>query len=272
MKTKLSHQLKTAVAAICLITPMSSMAVTWGTGAESYTSTCASFSATCSTGTSPSSFSPTVDNVSGATSSSSISDVRGASEAHATIINSSGIEMVHLAGQAGAGQIAQASAWGLNTYTYSGANTSITLDIDLTGSLSNAGSAFTKISADIYIIDPNDIDSFPTTDLRGNFGEGIPPIAHTELEIIANTAGVVSITDSLNLSLANGDEFSIWALLYVGAGDNGQVQAMNSLDLSFSNNAGLTSVASVSAVPVPAAVWLFGSGLLGLVGVARRKA
>jgi len=29
---------------------------------------------------------------------------------------------------------------------------------------------------------------------------------------------------------------------------------------------------NVGAVPVPAAVWLFGSGLLGLVGVARRKA
>lgn len=28
----------------------------------------------------------------------------------------------------------------------------------------------------------------------------------------------------------------------------------------------------IPAVPVPAAVWLFGSGLLGLVGVARRKA
>ncbi len=28
---------------------------------------------------------------------------------------------------------------------------------------------------------------------------------------------------------------------------------------------------TVEAVPVPAAVWLFGSGLLGLVGVARRK-
>ena len=27
----------------------------------------------------------------------------------------------------------------------------------------------------------------------------------------------------------------------------------------------------VSAVPVPAAVWLFGSGLLGLIGIARRK-
>ena len=27
----------------------------------------------------------------------------------------------------------------------------------------------------------------------------------------------------------------------------------------------------VSAVPVPAAAWLFGSGLIGLLGVAKRK-
>jgi len=33
----------------------------------------------------------------------------------------------------------------------------------------------------------------------------------------------------------------------------------------------VTVEASVSPVPVPAAVWLFGSGLLGLVGVARRR-
>jgi len=38
----------------------------------------------------------------------------------------------------------------------------------------------------------------------------------------------------------------------------------------FSANFNMT--AAPSAVPVPAAVWLFGSGLLGLVGVARRKA
>lgn len=31
------------------------------------------------------------------------------------------------------------------------------------------------------------------------------------------------------------------------------------------------TVLSVSTVPVPAAVWLFGSGLIGLIGIARRK-
>lgn len=33
----------------------------------------------------------------------------------------------------------------------------------------------------------------------------------------------------------------------------------------------ISLTADVSAVPVPAAVWLFGSGLLGLIGAARRK-
>lgn len=34
---------------------------------------------------------------------------------------------------------------------------------------------------------------------------------------------------------------------------------------------GQTIAISASTVPVPSAVWLFGSGLIGLIGVARRK-
>lgn len=37
------------------------------------------------------------------------------------------------------------------------------------------------------------------------------------------------------------------------------------------NDLGSSYSMTITAVPVPAAVWLFGSGLLGLVGVARRK-
>ena len=34
---------------------------------------------------------------------------------------------------------------------------------------------------------------------------------------------------------------------------------------------GFAGHSNISSVPVPAAVWLFGSGLVGLIGVARRK-
>ena len=42
------------------------------------------------------------------------------------------------------------------------------------------------------------------------------------------------------------------------------------LNVTFSDGTILS--VDIKVVPVPAAVWLFGSGLLGLVGVARRKA
>ena len=61
-------------------------------------------------------------------------------------------------------------------------------------------------------------------------------------------------------------------------GDNGVTDvssgAGTAFFVSFKNPAGDQIVGvdmTLSQVPVPAAVWLFGSGLLGLVGVARRK-
>ena len=43
-------------------------------------------------------------------------------------------------------------------------------------------------------------------------------------------------------------------------------------DLDGNATAISTDIINASVVPVPAAVWLFGSGLIGLVGVARRRA
>jgi len=39
----------------------------------------------------------------------------------------------------------------------------------------------------------------------------------------------------------------------------------------FQSSSVVAKVGAVTVVPVPAAVWLFGSGLIGLAGVARRK-
>lgn len=79
-------------------------------------------------------------------------------------------------------------------------------------------------------------------------------------------------------------------LAYQGTGDQVQLPTFNPgewtlneyilawEDLRFSHpyydgdfNDMVLMVESVQPVPVPAAVWLFGSGLLGLVGIARRK-
>ncbi len=51
------------------------------------------------------------------------------------------------------------------------------------------------------------------------------------------------------------------------AGSSGSWYSTNQYGFDYASING-----SVSAVPVPAAVWLFGSGLLGLIGVATKKA
>jgi len=53
------------------------------------------------------------------------------------------------------------------------------------------------------------------------------------------------------------------------AGDNATISYLGNFTLTGNGNLSYTAVAS--AVPLPAAVWLFGAGLMGLVGVARRR-
>jgi len=72
---------------------------------------------------------------------------------------------------------------------------------------------------------------------------------------------------------------SVWV---VSARDASHIPDSATMDY-FSNSSGSFSVATngvvgtssalvrVSAVPIPATVWLFGSGLIGLIGFARRK-
>lgn len=55
------------------------------------------------------------------------------------------------------------------------------------------------------------------------------------------------------------------------AGMTPQLNIRNKLTFEYEMFGSLTSL-SVATVPVPAAVWLFGSGLMGLIGISRRNA
>ena len=82
------------------------------------------------------------------------------------------------------------------------------------------------------------------------FGDGITPGT-----LIFDGAGTVSYGDADNVG--DGESFSLFSTTYT-----------TSSDVMFSE----TVAVGASVVPVPASVWLFSSGLLGLVAVARRKA
>ena len=71
-------------------------------------------------------------------------------------------------------------------------------------------------------------------------------------------AGAYYVTSSLS---------NIYVGPNLGAGASLSSPAIARLDLG----SYLVRDASINAVPVPAAVWLFGSGLIGLIGLARRK-
>jgi hypothetical protein len=60
---------------------------------------------------------------------------------------------------------------------------------------------------------------------------------------------------------------------FTGNGGTGQLQSYILGDnLTLSSTGALSVSSATSPVPLPAAVWLFGSGLLGLLGVGRRRA
>lgn len=114
-----------------------------------------------------------------------------------------------------------------------------------------------------YIVSFEQSISFSTTGLQGSggyvkvtFGDEINQSAH----MIRPDSGVKADWQDQSLMFTATAEMQRLTFLAVLDPD----------DLGARVSLGLDGV-SISAIPVPAAVWLFGSGLIGLIGVARRN-
>jgi len=164
------------------------------------------------------------------------------------------------------------NAVGMLGYTYSGpGSTTISLDIELDGERGGTTDPIDAwVRSDVAVI-LGDVNDF-VTDYGTFIFEVVPgtpglSVAGTNNLSLDLGAGFQTKNGSITFSLNPGDEFFVWAGLQAGGIRNGYGDAFNTLSLSFSDDAGI----SPNAVPVPAAVWLFASGLIGLIGVARRK-
>ncbi len=158
-----------------------------------------------------------------------------------------------------------------------GSNSSSYRNINLTGFNINASSYFVVCSNASLVANCN----YSFTSSNGWIQNGAPDAA--ALYDGANLLDALSYEgllspytegDALTIKDNNADIISISRIID-GADSNN-----NALDFELgcitpgsANISGMgdCSVSSVSAVPVPAAAWLFGSGLIGLVGLARRK-
>lgn len=129
----------------------------------------------------------------------------------------------------------------------------------------------TGVNADTYTIDSG-LVTFAATDT----GDGNITIAVQEYSFTANILPseldrVPTFGDSISASLSTGGSATF------ASGDFTQGLALTGLDsqIEFSTSQGaFVSTLDVGGtlVPLPAAIWLFGSGLIGLIGFARHKA
>ncbi len=84
--------------------------------------------------------------------------------------------------------------------------------------------------------------------------------------------------DGFSLLLQGNPDTQLWDGHTMLPGTNAPFDPANfdftqvALGFNGASISGFGATGTLSAVPVPAAVWQFGSGLIGLVGLARRKA
>ncbi len=118
------------------------------------------------------------------------------------------------------------------------------------------GAAFDLIAFDIEDIRLD--DEFPGYNLVGTFTSSkgasldVSSIGTVNFSTLAGFQNITSFTFSMPL----------------GVGGSCEIAGQNCSTMVFDN----IQFREASVVPVPAAAWLFGSGLLGLIGIARRKA
>lgn len=172
------------------------------------------------------------------------------------------------------------STVGLNGYSIdliNGFNDSIYRSIDLSG-FDIGGNGYFVVCGDASLVANCDY-SFTTT--SGWIQNGAPDAvalyeSNNLIDSLSYEGALPPFTegDFMTISDSNTDLVSLSRLL------NGIDSNNNALDFQLgcitpgsANIAGVgdCSISQVSAVPVPAAVWLFGSGIIGLMGVARRK-
>ena len=189
-------------------------------------------------------------------------------------------------------------------------NSAYAVSVDLTsgttGTIPNVPQSFNETrAARISVLSPSNLSVSSMT--LGNFNIDSGIIGTVGARIYNESGSLLAFADSavsdgldqsiiipISAILVSGESYRVGFFIDAGgSGASGDMFAPDSFPYTETNGlfsiTGAFSISSdafptnpnifihtmmgleVSAVPIPAAVWLFGSGLLGLIGIARRK-
>ncbi|MFA7593625.1 MAG: VPLPA-CTERM sorting domain-containing protein [Thiohalobacteraceae bacterium] len=118
-------------------------------------------------------------------------------------------------------------------------------------------------TANIQDVDPATWNITEDANAGGGFGK-------FEFEL-SGTGATRTTLLTFTISGVTGDTLSSYAIGSTLNPSSGEFFAAHVADFAMTNGATSAQFAGSTPVPVPAALWLFGSGLLGLVGISRRK-
>jgi hypothetical protein len=141
-------------------------------------------------------------------------------------------------------------------------NTLVNIGTGLTGEANNLNSQFTPIAS-------GGTSGLSTNDgASASGGTGFNASSTSTALDAHNLYGVANNITTVGL----GSTAGVYLLSAAGTG-TGNLASQTEIFTATLTSAGLVfgALASGGAVPIPAALWLLGSGLLGLAGVARRK-
>ena len=245
----------------------------WGAEARTSVANCPSFCTDFSFGPSLGGENVTISGT------SSIADTRGSAMASAALSGGISTPVLKAQSEANSGfKGAFATAFAVQGYTYNGVGEILTLDVSLDGLVNDPEMDPTDTSVTLEVV-LYQSDPFGFYMDRGtlDFEVGAVPLKQpdtSEASVKLQLDHTNTMTDSgqINVDVSNGDEFYIWAYMRAisQSGSNAtSADAFNTGTMDFQCARDLTPAAS--SVPLTAAAWLFGSGIIGLIGIARRK-
>lgn len=162
-------------------------------------------------------------------------------------------------------------ATGMQSYIYSGGTSSVSMSAAFDGLVS--GDALIRGSL-VVARASNGADVPLSTD----FGTLVFEILalDPDLETLGTDQSTLTAdgSDLLNIDFMvnDGDSIFIWAALFARGTRGGMADAFSTMTLAFNDPSGFKpQLGAVNPVPVPAAIWLFGTALIGFIGISRRR-